>query len=579
MSFVARVEPYTRRLGVVFVETEKGKPKGVEIKELKQNSPLTGQVECGDVLLAVNGEDVQKKTLKEVTATIVAMARETDAENEPRIFTFARDRPTVPRTYRVEVEPNTIKLGIVFVEIEKGKSKGVVIKEVKERSPLNGQTERGDVLLEVNGEDVRNKTLKGVMSTIVRAARKTDAANKPRIFTFARDRETGGGQKQSQRERQETKEEEEEQTPQVSRRKVKNAEAKEERPKSPRTKRKERTSRLLSAGSRRVEPAAKRASEIERQAKADMEAAVQAAEERGRQKALAKADMEAAVKAAEERGRQEALKETVVTHASEEERIQKQLLLAKEAYEKGIEDATKEAQKQAVQEAEARGRELAKEEIRREAEAERKMAADEVVKAAEIERIHVEAQEKAREEAEAARVNAEVAARWEAGEREEAIEKLREQAVQNAEKRGVMLGKIEAKKAADEVLWIHSETMHSHTIHSYTIHSYTMHKYIIHSYPYTHTPIHPYTHTPIHYTHPGVLGQGEGGEGGGEQEAPFREGVEEGEEGRGEGDERHGAVGIPVEEEVWRGGTGGATPPSGGAQGGVLLLCGVQATV
>jgi hypothetical protein len=91
MSFVVRVEPHTRKLGVKFVETEKGKPKGVEIKELKQNSPLAGQVECGDVLLAVNGEDVQKKTLKEVRATIAAMACETDAANKPCIFTFARE--------------------------------------------------------------------------------------------------------------------------------------------------------------------------------------------------------------------------------------------------------------------------------------------------------------------------------------------------------------------------------------------------------------------------------------------------------------------------------------------------------
>jgi hypothetical protein len=81
----------------------------------------------------------------------------------------------------------------------------------------------------------------------------------------------------------------------------------------------------------------------------------------------------------------------------------------------------------------------------------KKKEADDIATRKEIERVRLEAIEKARREAELARENEEVAARWEEGEREEALEKLREEAVLDAEKRGVMLGKIEAKRAADEM--------------------------------------------------------------------------------------------------------------------------------
>jgi C-terminal processing protease CtpA/Prc len=153
------------------------------VKELKKNSPLREQgVETEDRLLEVSGTDVTRMALKEVMSTIVRRARETDAANEPRVFIFCRAE------YEVTIQAHTTaKLGIVFADIEAGQKKGVKVKELKEHSPLREQgVETEDRLLEVSGTDVTRMALKKVMSTIVRRARETDAANEPRVFIFCR---------------------------------------------------------------------------------------------------------------------------------------------------------------------------------------------------------------------------------------------------------------------------------------------------------------------------------------------------------------------------------------------------------
>ena len=158
----------------------------------------------------------------------------------PPPFLFHRELIT-EMPFTVEVAANTSKLGVVFVEIEKGWPKGVEIKEIKQRSPLKDKAEKGDVLLEVNGEDVRNMTLKEVMGKIVAMARITDANQEPRIFTFARD--IGDRLVLKREYQEEAKEEEEPMSPRIL---------------SSQKKRVDRTSRLLSAGSRRLsKPVAK----------------------------------------------------------------------------------------------------------------------------------------------------------------------------------------------------------------------------------------------------------------------------------------------------------------------------------
>jgi len=90
--------------------------------------------------------------------------------------------------YEVTTKANTtVKLGIVFADIEAGQQKGVKVKKVEEHSPLREKgVEAEDRLLKVSGDDVTRMALNEVMKKIVQKTRETDAANEPRVFTFCR---------------------------------------------------------------------------------------------------------------------------------------------------------------------------------------------------------------------------------------------------------------------------------------------------------------------------------------------------------------------------------------------------------
>eukprot|EP00935_MAST-01C_sp_MAST-1C-sp1_P000455 g455.t1 len=161
--FEVSIDAHTTKLGIVFADVgERGGQNGVKIREVKQHSPLRGQIEAGDRLLDVNGQSVLHMALKQVMQTIVSKARETDAANEPRIFTFLRGEVVV-----VHIEPHTKKLGVVLADCEDGQPKGVRIRTIKKRSPMTGQIEAGAVLLDVNGRSMRGMALQQMMEAVI----------------------------------------------------------------------------------------------------------------------------------------------------------------------------------------------------------------------------------------------------------------------------------------------------------------------------------------------------------------------------------------------------------------------------
>jgi hypothetical protein len=78
----------------------------------------------------------------------------------------ARLHPTMPLqgSYSVQA-PRANRLGIVFEERTKGKANGVTVKLVRDTSPLLGQLHVNHVLLAINGQNVLNETIEGVVRT------------------------------------------------------------------------------------------------------------------------------------------------------------------------------------------------------------------------------------------------------------------------------------------------------------------------------------------------------------------------------------------------------------------------------
>jgi hypothetical protein len=79
----------------------------------------------------------------------------------------ARLHPTMPLqgSYSVQA-PRANRLGIQFEERTKGQANGVTVKLVRDTSPLLGQLHVNHVLLAINGQNVLNETMEGVVRTL-----------------------------------------------------------------------------------------------------------------------------------------------------------------------------------------------------------------------------------------------------------------------------------------------------------------------------------------------------------------------------------------------------------------------------
>jgi hypothetical protein len=127
--------------------------KGCQIKSIKEDSVLTGQVYPKETILKVNGLDTSTMT----PAALSEYLRE--HANEQRTLTILK-APKEPQYETIKVIAPKGKLGVIIERTNQ--TGGPIIKRMNETSPLLNQLMVGDQLIEVDGNDATTMTSSAV---------------------------------------------------------------------------------------------------------------------------------------------------------------------------------------------------------------------------------------------------------------------------------------------------------------------------------------------------------------------------------------------------------------------------------
>jgi hypothetical protein len=155
------------KLGVVVDNPREG--GSVRVTDLREDSPVLGQVRIGDTIIAVDDDDVQQLSAFDVSKLLAARSRNPrrkltilrpDGEGEVP-FSNRTINPVVvpPSTQDKSVERSVTiiapsgKLGVVFENTPGGGS--VHVCDIREGSVLEGQIQLKDIIISIDDEDVR----------------------------------------------------------------------------------------------------------------------------------------------------------------------------------------------------------------------------------------------------------------------------------------------------------------------------------------------------------------------------------------------------------------------------------------
>jgi hypothetical protein len=155
------------KLGVVVDNPREG--GSVHVTDLREDSPVLGQVHIGDTLIAVDDDDVQQLSAFDVSKLLAARSRNPrrkltilrpDGEGEvpfsnrainPVVAPSSTQDKSVERSVTI-IAPSG-KLGVVFENTPGGGS--VHVCDIREGSVLEGQIQLKDVIISIDDEDVR----------------------------------------------------------------------------------------------------------------------------------------------------------------------------------------------------------------------------------------------------------------------------------------------------------------------------------------------------------------------------------------------------------------------------------------
>jgi C-terminal processing protease CtpA/Prc len=156
------------KLGIVFDSAE----QGPTIRTVRDDSPVLGKVNVGDIVFEVNGTNCRLMKAPEVTKVL-----KDSAEQERKMVLLTKSPSTVtnivalPKTgdlvEKVVIAPAG-KLGIVVDSTQQGP----VIHTVRDDSPLLGEVVVGDVLIQVNETPCRTMKASEVTKLMVNSADK-----------------------------------------------------------------------------------------------------------------------------------------------------------------------------------------------------------------------------------------------------------------------------------------------------------------------------------------------------------------------------------------------------------------------
>jgi C-terminal processing protease CtpA/Prc len=169
------------KLGIVIER----RVEGPTVQKIRDESPLLSQLVVGDIIIAVNGVSCRAMAASEVTKLMVESAEQQRTlvvltKPETVGITETGVRKAVPTDGMVEkvIMAPPGRLGIVIDSREAGP----VVLKIRSDSPLLGQIQVGDVVIEVNGTDCRTLTAAAVTKVMV-----DSALEERKIVVFTKD--------------------------------------------------------------------------------------------------------------------------------------------------------------------------------------------------------------------------------------------------------------------------------------------------------------------------------------------------------------------------------------------------------
>ena len=188
------------KLGVVVDNPREG--GSVRVTDLREDSPVLGQVRIGDTIIAVDDDDVQQLSAFDVSKLLAARSRNprrkltilrADEEGEDPFSNRAINPVVAPSSTQDKSVERTVtiiapsgKLGVVFENTPGGGS--VHVCGIREGSVLEGQIQLKDIIVSIDDEDVRGLKAFHVSKMLASSSR-----NRERKIVVLRREATGEG--------------------------------------------------------------------------------------------------------------------------------------------------------------------------------------------------------------------------------------------------------------------------------------------------------------------------------------------------------------------------------------------------